>query len=464
MVEQNIQRLDLKTKMIYACGNVGIGFVGVTHMLYLIYFFFPPKETGLPYVIPQGSLFMGLTVLGLITALGRLVDAFTDPWIATWNDNSENPKGKRTAFMKKSGVFFAATYALVFFVPMPESIYSVNVVWIALMLAMAALFQTIYTIPHSALLVEIAQHPDDKVDLATFGSVFWFISFLCVSFSSYIWGFLMDQFGLDLALAMKYTFALMCSIGSVFLLIPAFFIKETKYRKPVIREEADKIPFKKALKLVFKNKNFCVLLCWSTLYNLATQFFEGGLIYFIVVLAQKDANMQGPLSVIIGVITLISYPFVNYFAKKYEKIKLVKLGFVLFLLMFACLSIMGFWGIPIYIILALVVIFAPLPQSIFGMLPGAMGADCAAWGEANTNENVTGMYMAMGGFVAKIASTLNTILFTSLLLFGKDIGDDLGIRLVTIIGGILCVIGFGFACKYNEKEVMSYTKKQVTKK
>lgn len=459
MNEHKVQRLDLKTKMIYACGNVGIGFIGTTHMLYLIYFFFPPKDAGLPYVIPQGSLFLGLTILGLICALGRVVDAITDPLIASWSDNCENPKGKRTIFMKRVSLFFALVYALVFFVPMPDSIYPINIVWVALMLALGALFQTIFAIPHNALLVEIAEHPDDKVDLTTFAAVFWFISFVIVSFSSYVWGFLSSRFNLEIAVAMKYTFAIMCAIGFFFLMIPSVFIDETKYRNPQKKIVFKKIPFKKSLKLVMSNSNFRVLLCWNTLYSLATGLFEGGLIYFITVLARKSANMQGPLTVIIGAITLASYPFINYFAKKYEKIKLVKMGFVLFLLMFACLSVMGLWGVPITIVLALVVIFAPLPQSVFGMLPGAMIADCAAWGEANTNENVTGMYMAAGGFIAKIAATLNSILFTSLLLFGKDIGDDLGIRLITIIGGVLCIVGLMFANKYNEKEVMSYAKK-----
>ena len=463
MNKNKIHRLDLKTKVFYACGNLGIGFVGITHMLYLIYFFFPPKDAGLPYVIPQGSLLFGLTVLGLITALGRLVDAITDPLIATWSDNCEHPKGKRTVFMRRTSLFFAGAYVLVFFVPLPDSIYSINVGWIALMLVLAALFQTIYTIPHNALLVEIAEHPDDKVDLTTFSSMFWFAAFLCVSFSSFVWNFLQVQFDLTLATAMKYTFGLMCGIGFIFLMVPAIFIKENKYKKQNAKQ-AERIPFKKSLKLVLSNKNFCILLCWSALYNVATYFFECGLIYYITVLALKKAQMQGPLSIIIGAITLASYPFVNHFAKKIHKIKIVKLGFILFMLMFVCLSVMGLWGIPIYVMLALVIVFAPLPQSIFGMLVGAMSADCAAWGEATSKENVAGMYMAAGGFVAKIGATLATILFTSLLLFGKDVGDDLGIRFITIVGVILCALGLIFAQKYNEKEVMSYAKKKIRTK
>ena len=49
---------------------------------YLIYFYQPSKVSGLPDLIPQGRIVLGvLTIIGLIKAMGHIIDAVTDPLI-----------------------------------------------------------------------------------------------------------------------------------------------------------------------------------------------------------------------------------------------------------------------------------------------------------------------------------------------------------------------------------------------
>ena len=211
----SLKRLNMKTKIIYGFGNFGIGLVIVTHMLYLVYFFFPPKSAGLPIVIPQGTLFLGITLLGVITGLGRLVDAITDPLIASWSDNCSHKSGKRLIFLRNSSFFFAASYALVFFVPLPEGICTVNIIWVALFLVLSSVFLTTYIIPYNALIVELAEHPDDKVDMVTIGSIMWFIGFLIVSFSGNVWNLFIKYGGLSVVAAMKYTFVIIWEVSNV---------------------------------------------------------------------------------------------------------------------------------------------------------------------------------------------------------------------------------------------------------
>lgn len=58
---------------------------------YLIYFYQPSKESGIPNLIPQGRIILGvLTVIGLIKAVGHIIDAVTDPLIAASSDKSKN--------------------------------------------------------------------------------------------------------------------------------------------------------------------------------------------------------------------------------------------------------------------------------------------------------------------------------------------------------------------------------------
>lgn len=57
---------------------------------YLIYFYQPSKESGIPNLIPQGRIVLGvLTVIGLIKAVGHIIDAVTDPLIAAGSDKSK---------------------------------------------------------------------------------------------------------------------------------------------------------------------------------------------------------------------------------------------------------------------------------------------------------------------------------------------------------------------------------------
>ena len=70
---------------------------------YLIYFYQPSKESGIPNLIPQGRLVLGvLTIIGMIKAIGHIIDAVTDPLIAASSDKSRHKDGRRIPMMKKA--------------------------------------------------------------------------------------------------------------------------------------------------------------------------------------------------------------------------------------------------------------------------------------------------------------------------------------------------------------------------
>ena len=50
--------------------------------------------------ITQHQILLSLTLFGLITAVGRIFDAVTDPLIASWSDRSDFKGGRRIPFMK----------------------------------------------------------------------------------------------------------------------------------------------------------------------------------------------------------------------------------------------------------------------------------------------------------------------------------------------------------------------------
>lgn len=448
-------KLSLKEKLLFATGNLGIALITVIHMLFLVFIFFPDSEARLDYMIPQESFFLGLTILGLILFGSRLFDAFTDPWIASISDRSKNKRGKRLPFMRKAAIPMGLSYVLVFFVPFSDGVNSLNILWLGAFMILSALFLTLYSIPYYTLMVDMAKSPEDKVDLGTFSSAFWFIGFIIVSFTTSLWEPLERAFNLSRLGSMQVSFIIITLVGVILLFIPTIFLDEKNYES---KERTEKVSIKDAIKTVSKNKSFVAFFFGNTAYGTATYFFETGLIYYITVLALLDEGVQGPLTTVIGILTLASYPLINKMAKKVGKKPVMLLGFVLFMLTFLVVSALGLWGIDPWILLVIVAVLIPFSQAAFGILPGVMTADCAAYDLHKNKEENSGMYVAAMGFSAKLGGSIATILFTSFLLLGKNRGDDLGIRVGAVFAAILSVIGIITMLRYNENKILSYAK------
>jgi len=98
---------------------------------YLIYFYQPSKASGIPDLIPQGRLVLGvLTIIGMIKAVGHIIDAVTAPLIAAGSDKSRHKDGRRIPLMKKAAIPFGLCALLIFFVPL-NRVSGLNAAWIA---------------------------------------------------------------------------------------------------------------------------------------------------------------------------------------------------------------------------------------------------------------------------------------------------------------------------------------------
>ena len=455
-VSTEVNGLPLKLKLIYSMGNMGIGMLTVMHMFYLVYFFFPPKEAGIAYLIPQTSFFIGLTVLGVIMSLSRILDAMLDPVLANFSDRLNHPLGKRIPIMRCAALPFAFFYVLVFFVPISNAVSYYNVVWLFVCLLLSAVAFTSYMIPFYSLMVDLAKSSDDKVDLGTISSALWFIGFLLVSFTPTMWDVVMNLFGVSKIWAIRITFSITACLGFIALMVPALFIDERDFASGAIKKSHKMLP---SLKKVMQNRSFRFFLASNASYTIATYIFEAGLIYFITVLAVLDAGLvQGPLTVVIGGLTLACYPLINRLAKSKGKSYVLKISLLLFATTFVVISCFGMTDIHPYILFLLVILFSPFAQASFGILPNVMTSDCAAYDTYKNGDDQAGMYIGINGFCIKCGSSLGMIIFTSLLLFGKDIGDDMGIRLATMVGAVVSLLGVVFLIYYDEKEILTYTK------
>ena len=69
---------------------------------YLLYFFQPTVKSGIPNLLPQNKLLGFLTVMALLTGIGKVIDAITDPWVASLSDRCTHKDGRRMPFLKSS--------------------------------------------------------------------------------------------------------------------------------------------------------------------------------------------------------------------------------------------------------------------------------------------------------------------------------------------------------------------------
>jgi glycoside/pentoside/hexuronide:cation symporter, GPH family len=451
-----MEKLSLKYKLIYSMGNLGIAIITVMHTSFLVYYFFPPSDAGIPYVIPQGDVILGVTLLGLIMTVGRIFDAVMDPVIASFSDRLQHPKGRRVPMMRWAALPFVAAYLITFFVPVGEGISYLNAAWLLVFMMLSAFFFTCYMIPFYSLMVEVAKSSDDKVDLGTISSAFWFVGFLLISFTPGMWDFFAGMFDVSRFWGVKITFMLMGGLGLLCLMVPALLIDERQFADE--RVESSKQKLIPALRRVLQNRSFSVYLCAITCYSIATAMFEAGLIYFVTVLALQEAGVQGPLTTIIGVGTLACYPLIAKTSKQQGKSWVLKVSLVLFTLTFCVISLLGLGGIHPYVMFGLLALLSPFAQAGFGILPQVVTSDCAAYDQYKSGEDHAGMYIAANGFFKKVGGTLGVLMFTSLLLFGKDVGDDAGIRMATSFGALICVVGFIFLLRYDENEILSYNR------
>ncbi|MCB1192653.1 MAG: MFS transporter [Leptospiraceae bacterium] len=439
--------------MAYAIGQLGwsilINIIGT----WLVYFYLPPKEAGLPILIMDTAIFVIFNVIGLVSAVGRLWDAVTDPYIANKSDMANTRWGRRVPFLAV-GALPAAFFCALVFMPPDSSVSTLNLAWMIGALLLFYLFLTIYVTPYFALIPELGHNPTERLNISTYISVTYFLGIAIAAQAPNIWNTLMDEqtLGLSKVAAIQWTLGILCFFALICMYFPVFAINEKKYCESI----PSTIPFKESLILTFKNKSFLVFALSDFAYFLSLTILQSGLIYYVTILLSKEDKLSGTLFVVMGVFSFILYPIVNLLAKKVGKKPMVILGLFVFLSVFVFVFFLGFSWMPIPPIVQayLIVIVAAIPMAILGILPNAILADIAELDGIKTGSKREGLFYAGRTFMQKAGQTIGILIFSSLLLLGRDAADPMGIRLTGPAAAIFCFLAILFFSKYDEKNTL----------
>jgi len=435
----------------YAIGQLGWSIISGLIATWLVYFYQPDavaKSEGMISFIPEGRVIFGLlTIIGLITAGGRIFDAITDPLIGNWSDKCKSKLGRRIPFLRYSAIPLGLIFVLVFCAPV-RAVSAINVVWLFVFIIAYYFAITCYCTPYTSLLAELSHNQEEKLKLSTCISLTFIVGTAIGYIAPQIWPLFINA-GLDRILAMRITFAILALLATIFMLVPAFGIKEKDY--------CDSLPSTSSmfssLATTFKNKDFRIFVLQDIIYFLGLTMFQTGLPFFVTSLLKFNESLSTPMFVGLTAASLLFYPFITKLARKIGKKKLVIIAFIGFFITFAFTGICGpQLKLNIYVQAVLIVLLGAFPMAIFGICPQVMVADIAQSDEISTGENRSGMFFAARTFAMKFGQSAAMLLFTSLATIGAANGT--GYRVVAFVAAGCCALGGIIMSLFNEKKIL----------
>jgi len=485
----NTKRLTKKQMIIFAIGQLGWSTLSGVISAWLVTFYLPTSSDlakgATQYLIPGLVIGGFMTILGLISALGRVFDAVTDPLIASLSDRSKNPRGRRTPFMQVAALPLAVVTVLLF-TPLWGAENPLNIVWVSVMLVLFYLFMTMYCTPYNSLISEYGKTQEDRMFISTAISLTFFAGTL-LAYTPFVLG---DVFrgvfeGAGMVQATAYAwsyrvmFIFLAVLALVCMLLPTFLIKETEY----VEGKPSEVNVFKSLGATFKNKDFRAFVGSDVMYWVGLTMFQTALPYFVKV------SMNLPdlwAMVFLGAMTVLSaafYPFVTKLVMKFGKKKLVIAAFLGLAVAYVVAALSNLpiinrdveqnvSGLGVVFGVA-IVILAAFPMALLGIIPQSIVADVAEADGITTGEKREGMFFAARTFAMKFGQSLALILFTSLSIIGNE-GDHskaaeivpttTGLTIAAIVAIAFCVAGALILILYREKHVMKIIAKEGDEK
>ena len=440
-----MKQITNKLLWIFAIGQFGWSLLSGIVANWMVYYYTGSPNAQNPNTgifasgITQNPILFKLTLFGLVLAVGRIFDAITDPLIAGWSDRSNYKGGRRIPFMRAIAVPFSLVTILLFLLPQTGNV-AVNDVILFVLLMVFYLFMTIFCTPYNALIAELGDTQEHRINVSTYISFTFIVgqslSFMLPNIAGKLEGAVGQKGSLRLAVA------IMASIACIAMLIPSFYIKERDY---IDSKPSHTKPFASLLK-TFQNGQFRRFVYSDVIYFFALTLFQTGLAFYETQLMEIEDRWTFVLTATMTAISVLLYPVVNRLAPKVGKKKLIITGFffysVVFLITFLCGKGL-YWGF-------IVAVCAAIPMAILGILPQACVADVAELSRLQSGEDRSGMFFAARTFAFKMGQALAMVVFTSVTVSKPPASY----RQTALIATVTCLIGALLFFLYDEKMIL----------
>ena len=451
-----------KSKMYrYCLADIAKGLFNGMIGNYLLYFFQPTVKSGLPVLLPENKLLGFITVMALITAVGKIVDAVTDPIVASLSDKCKHKAGRRMPFLRYAAIPYALSVLLIFFAPFKEG-SALNALWVGFFLVTYYTSYTFYFIPKNALVPEII--PDAKVRVGYYGvSTVFFMGSSSFMYAATLFVDMLKNAGLSPLWAWRTVFTVFATIGITCLLLSAYAFNEKEY---VTENTKPKESMLKSFALVFKNKNFVIFSLGDLFSGVSMAFFQTAMLYYITMLLNVPESQSFLVMLSAIAVAICLFPLIIKMSRKYNK----KLPLIIASVVFTAVFGLIYFGDKIaalapgnelFIGLAMGVIVS-FPFAAINILPQSVVSDIIQCDCLVNGVNREGIFSAVKTFIEKICSAIAMMGVSSILAVGALEGESVGlqgVKLTGVFAGIFSLLSLIIFIFYNDKKVTSTIEK-----
>ena len=424
---------------------------------YLLYFFQPTTKSGLPQLLPDNKLLGYITIMALITAIGKVVDAVTDPIVASLSDKCTHKAGRRMPFLRYSAIPYALSVLLIFYAPFKAG-SAANAIWVGFFLITYYTAYTFFFIPRNALVPEII--PDTKVRVGYYGiSTAFFMGSSSFMYAATLFVDILKKAGLTPLWAWRSVFTVFATIGIICLLLSAYAFNEKDY---VEENTKPKESILKSFALVFRNKEFVIFTAGDLFSGVSMAFFQTAMLYYITMLLGVPESQSFLVMLTAIVVAICLFPLIIRISRKFNKKMPLVLASIIFTIVFGIIYFGDKLaalapGNELYVGLAVGVIVA-FPFAAINILPQSIISDIIQRDSIENGVNREGIFSAVKTFIEKVASAIAMMGVSSILAIGAASGESvslLGVKLTGVFAGGFSLLSLIFFMFYNDKKVVA---------
>ena len=313
-------------------------------------------------------------------------------------------------------------------------------------------------IPHTALIPEMVQDADKRVNTYTWSS-FFFVTGSAVGYATPAIVSIWKSSGMNALSSWRSTFAIYTVIGIILLLIPAVTIKEKEYVSSVIPG----ISLKQSLKHAFSNKHFRLVTLGQLLENTGMAFFQACIMYYVTTLMGLPETASVLILAISIAGSLLMYPFINRWAKRKGKRKPIIYGCLIFSIAEIVICFSDYIPGNKMLMACIFALFVSFPFAVLNVLPASMMADIIQYDTIKSGINQEGIFGAARSFIVKMGNSFAIMIVPSLTIIGAAAGENvgsLGLKFTAVAGALFCIAAIIVFFKYKEKEVLDFIQEQ----
>ncbi len=401
------ERLSLKEKISYGCGDLGLCLITTMISTYMMYFY--TNIVGIPVL-----------QVGTITLVGGIVDAISDILMGMLVDKTRTKWGKCRPYIGLMAIPLAVIAFVMFNVP--DASASVKFIFAFVTYQIYVCLYTSVCIPYQTLMSSITDRQDDRLSVNMWKTI-----------GSSSGQFVISAFALGIVSAFgggqngyKYTVAIFAVVGTIALLT---CFKNTKER--VVLPAGEKIELKDTLQ-AFKNLPW-VLVCCTAFLALTAVVLRAQQTMYFAQYVMGDVNIASRLLTISTIVAIPVALVVPKLAVKVGKRNLIIIGGLIYILSSVGMYMGRTNSMIVYLFAVLCGIGGSMPNSVCYV----MTAETIDFGEWKHGKRVQGALMSFIGFSVKVGGSIGGMVASIILNHGGYVEGALeqsasAIRAITI--------------------------------